>query len=205
MSAPLYSLSSLPTEPLVLILSRLIHIDLTHLRLVCTTLRAQLDRLGARECVVEQRNVGRPSCIFYVMCWPQMGIERLDIIEQSGLSCSVVTNYTSCMPRMVMSILNYPHHRYLYIINGAAKYMLFITRSDKHSGAVIVSPGRPLRVQEYLDEWMKHRTGCYSQLRSTASDSNMLQVVLDIWDTHYGGLQHIFAPEVVQLLTSFTA
>ncbi len=105
---------------------------------------------------------------------------------------------------MIMSIIGGMHHRYIYINNGMARYTLSI-RMDKRNRTCIESSIRLLEIQDYLCEWLNTRYGYSYGLLSRASDSNMLQVVLDIWDTHYGGLQHIFAPEVVQLLTSFTA
>ncbi len=195
------TLCALPTEPLILILSYLIPVDLAHLRLTCSALRAQLDHLGARKSVDEKRNTDVIQCTFRVRCWPQLGMERLDMVEHPYGLHKIATNYAggSCM---IMSILDETYCRYLYIDSGMAKYLLSTCVSNRLDIWILRSV-KPLRVQEYLKEWLKHRYSGSHLFITIGNTPSICRSITDIWDAYYGGYQYMFAPEVVQLLTSW--
>ncbi len=198
-----YSLHLLPTEPLVLILSHLIPSDLAHLRLTCSVLQAQLDHLGASKSIVKQQYVSPSQCTLHIRQWPQLSMERLDMVTRAYDLHRVVTNYAgeSCM---VASIVDETTYRYLYINNGMAKHMLGVYVSNRLDIWILRSV-EPLGVQEYITEWMNYKY--HGSIRLTGMVGfpfpSIRRAVLDIWDTHWGGCQHIFAPEVVHLLTSW--
>ncbi len=205
MSLITYSLDSLPTEPLVLVLSRLIAVDLVRLKLVCSALRAQLDHLGVYERVTEQRDTGLFQCTFCMRRWPQLGIEQLTMvgcvdIHRHGLF-KIVTNYAgeSCM---VMSIVDGAYCRYLYINSGMAKYMISTGVAD-WSDIWILGSVEPLGAQEYIAEWLNYKYHGSQRFITMGHLGGIRRAILDIWDTRWGGCQHIFAPEVVHLLTSW--